>query len=597
MRQAKIMQEGANVLQQVDVSDIFTSLALGIAEAQERLDDNSIKQILRLTDKQVAGKSLIELGFVPAFYHFDYADISASIQLKMAVKTSMDLGIKARVEFARSRGYDESFLELLNESRQEKKRTEFKSSRTFLINSNSSERIDYQNRTIQMDQSSGSIEKVEMMKDEMRNSEKIDRVEVDVIDREEMRSSSESSEVVVTKRDGYGMIYIPNRKAKTALLKVHQYPEGEQVHQIGEQINYKIKTSFQATLEGLKALAANGGLGTDAKVVGCKRSVANDTVGGFSVFFGHDKDRVNENFSDNDVNNDGVFDQINALADILLKDSSINVEIVGYTDSTGKEAYNQGLGKRRAERVKDHLVARGVPSARVRTKSMGEIPAREKNGDGQHDENYRRVDVLLPHTADFFHIQGSNVNKGGVVEPEFSSESKYGIISVMSKIPATDKNVSFEYGNRSFEANAKSAEDFLQKETSIQGFDETFSSEVHNEVVYLLSHSAKLQFTSYSNESEDISIQSSRSEVGTESGTENTLLVDETVNSSSRLRNDAGASEEESTFAVGASVDFRMSRQFEMEVTGNSSMSARLSSVPPPDAFTEHIRKTLNGEA
>lgn len=597
MRQAKIMQEGANVLQQVDVSDIFTSLALGIAEAQERLDDNSIKQILRLTDKQVAGKSLIELGFVPAFYHFDYADISASIQLKMAVKTSMDFGVKARIEYARTRGYDESFLELLNESRQEKKRTEFKSSRTFLINSNSSERIDYQNKTLQMDQSSGSIEKVEMMKNEMRHSENIDRVEVDVIDREEMRNTSNSSEVVVTKRDGYGMIYIPNRQTKAALLKVHQYPESENEYQIGEGINYKIKTSYQATLDGLNALANGGALGSDAKVIGYKRSVANDTVGDFSVFFGHDKDRVDEGFSDNNVNNAGVFDQINALAEILLKDASINVDIVGYTDSTGTESYNRGLGMRRAERVKDHLVARGVPSARVRTKTKGEIPAREKNGDGQHDENFRRVDVLMPQSADYFYIQGSNVKKNSTIEPDFDDSSAYGIIAFLPKSNSSDKNVSFEYGNQSFEANAKSAEDFSQKETTIQGFDETFSSEVHNEVVQLLSHSATLRFTSYSNTSEEISIQSSSSEVGTESGSENTLLVDETVNSSSRLRNDAGASEEESTFAVGASVDFRMSRQFEMEVTGNASMSARLSSVPAPDAFTEHIRKTLNGEA
>ena len=35
---------GASILQQVDVTDIITSLALGIAAAQEKLDDNSIKQ-------------------------------------------------------------------------------------------------------------------------------------------------------------------------------------------------------------------------------------------------------------------------------------------------------------------------------------------------------------------------------------------------------------------------------------------------------------------------------------------------------------------------------------------------------------------------
>jgi OmpA-OmpF porin, OOP family len=48
-----------------------------------------------------------------------------------------------------------------------------------------------------------------------------------------------------------------------------------------------------------------------------------------------------------------------------------SVRIVGYTDRLGGEAYNQTLSQRRAQTVKDYLVARGVPSDRVTAEGMG----------------------------------------------------------------------------------------------------------------------------------------------------------------------------------------------------------------------------------
>jgi hypothetical protein len=45
--------------------------------------------------------------------------------------------------------------------------------------------------------------------------------------------------------------------------------------------------------------------------------------------------------------------------------------------------------------------------------------------------------------------------------------------------------------------------------------------------------------------------------------------------------------------AFGASLDVRSSRQFEMNVTGNSAISARLVSIPAPPQFLETIREFL----
>jgi hypothetical protein len=45
--------------------------------------------------------------------------------------------------------------------------------------------------------------------------------------------------------------------------------------------------------------------------------------------------------------------------------------------------------------------------------------------------------------------------------------------------------------------------------------------------------------------------------------------------------------------AFGATLDVRYSRQFEMTVTGNSAISARLVSIPAPPQFLEAIRAYL----
>ena len=47
------------------------------------------------------------------------------------------------------------------------------------------------------------------------------------------------------------------------------------------------------------------------------------------------------------------------------------------------------------------------------------------------------------------------------------------------------------------------------------------------------------------------------------------------------------------TVAVGATFSMHESKKFELEVTGNSSISARLVSIPAPPEFLETIRTFL----
>jgi len=70
---------------------------------------------------------------------------------------------------------------------------------------------------------------------------------------------------------------------------------------------------------------------------------------------------------------------------VLLRNPDMRIEIQGHTDNIGSESYNQRLSERRAEMVRNYLVARGVDRNRLRTKGFGETKpiADNKTADGR----------------------------------------------------------------------------------------------------------------------------------------------------------------------------------------------------------------------
>jgi OOP family OmpA-OmpF porin len=63
---------------------------------------------------------------------------------------------------------------------------------------------------------------------------------------------------------------------------------------------------------------------------------------------------------------------LDEAVDILKKHADKKVEIDGYCDSIGTEAYNMKLGMRRANSVKNYLVEKGVTADNLTTESFGE---------------------------------------------------------------------------------------------------------------------------------------------------------------------------------------------------------------------------------
>ena len=79
------------------------------------------------------------------------------------------------------------------------------------------------------------------------------------------------------------------------------------------------------------------------------------------------------------------------VAALLGNNDSIRLE--GHTDERGTREYNLALGERRANAVRDYMVANGVPSYRIETISYGEEnPVAYGSGESNWQQN-RRVEL------------------------------------------------------------------------------------------------------------------------------------------------------------------------------------------------------------
>ena len=79
----------------------------------------------------------------------------------------------------------------------------------------------------------------------------------------------------------------------------------------------------------------------------------------------------------------------------LLTNTEYLAVIEGHADEQGTRDYNLGLGARRASAVRDYLVSKGVPDARLRTVSYGkERPIEICSAEACYAKNRRAVTII-----------------------------------------------------------------------------------------------------------------------------------------------------------------------------------------------------------
>ncbi|WP_353206965.1 OmpA family protein [Sphingorhabdus sp.] len=91
----------------------------------------------------------------------------------------------------------------------------------------------------------------------------------------------------------------------------------------------------------------------------------------------------------------GFRSTLDQVASTLTQYEKTYVDVMGHTDSTGSDTYNQTLSERRASAVADYLSIRGVQSARLATRGYGESQPKASNLDAAGRSANRRVEIRL----------------------------------------------------------------------------------------------------------------------------------------------------------------------------------------------------------
>jgi outer membrane protein OmpA-like peptidoglycan-associated protein len=91
----------------------------------------------------------------------------------------------------------------------------------------------------------------------------------------------------------------------------------------------------------------------------------------------------------------GSVQTLDKLSTFLQTYPKRNVQIEGFTDNVGGDAYNQGLSERRADSVRDALTGMGIARDRILTKGFGKSSPVADNDTAAGRQQNRRVEVVI----------------------------------------------------------------------------------------------------------------------------------------------------------------------------------------------------------
>ncbi|WP_052699963.1 OmpA family protein [Martelella endophytica] len=91
---------------------------------------------------------------------------------------------------------------------------------------------------------------------------------------------------------------------------------------------------------------------------------------------------------------------LDVIAGLLQKYQATNLDINGYTDSTGTDAYNLKLSQMRANSVAGALIQRGVSPMRIKPVGYGKANPVASNDTAEGRAKNRRVEIRIAPPAD-----------------------------------------------------------------------------------------------------------------------------------------------------------------------------------------------------
>jgi peptidoglycan-associated lipoprotein len=134
---------------------------------------------------------------------------------------------------------------------------------------------------------------------------------------------------------------------------------------------------------GAPGVGGPGGIGSRNALPGSQQDL--EASAGDRVFFAFDRSDITPEAQE----------ILARQADWLRRYPNVTVTIEGHCDERGTREYNLALGERRAQAVKNVLVASGIPASRISTISYGkERPAVVGSSEEAYAQNRRAVTTV-----------------------------------------------------------------------------------------------------------------------------------------------------------------------------------------------------------
>ena len=81
------------------------------------------------------------------------------------------------------------------------------------------------------------------------------------------------------------------------------------------------------------------------------------------------------------------------IAEEVAKNPPASINVTGHTDTSGSATYNERLAQKRAAKVKDALIERGIPAELIVSNAMGENELLVATPDNVREPANRRVNI------------------------------------------------------------------------------------------------------------------------------------------------------------------------------------------------------------
>lgn len=558
------------ILADASVADFISSLGLGIARAQQALDTNSIEQLDAFIQPLpgLGGKTLIEMGFSPAFYHYQHADISCSMNLRLKVEesTGVDLGLNGAYN---STGTQDDNSDSSSSS----------------SSSGSSQSTSSRQASLQM--TARSAGQVSLNGNQVSLSgDDLDARLNSLVDG--LAGNADINAVAFTRTQ---TPINPTTDADPNMVKVSANAVAFTTfgHAVGViRIVENSDTTFVANPQTTLTVSRS------TSVENYARKVMNSfTDEGFTVVHWKPGEPMHEVLFNTDRNNirSDQQDRLDYVGQHMAR-TGVAFQIVGHADAPGTPEYNLELSKKRAEEVRRQLLANGVkPEQILEVRGDGEAAANPDNAEGVGSNSaHRRVAILLG--VNLLDVTGGVFSN---VEPDRRDHSQPNTNGWLATLKDPDlaslngKRVTAD--NRSWTLSGSAVAGFA--ENSAQALAKNLANSINADEQSQISASSGGAACHLARESEPVNIQlaSSSSRNLTLTSSDSITISEQFSRSQSQRVTQQRTGN--TTMAFGGTLDVRDARKFELDVTGNSSISARLVSIPAPPEFLDTIRSYL----